>query len=140
MKCPAGIGLEAGNALEAIGPEANLLLVQANASLLVSDTEAAVQAITVLAERVFGFYPFTPDPFPDSWRDILRGWLLGQPLSGLSTEQEAEALEFIEGGVVYHLPWAMEVVRARAVANADRIGEHGLALDHYELGLAAPRR
>jgi hypothetical protein len=138
MEFLAGLGLEAGNALEAIAPEANLLLVQANASLLASDAEAAVEAITLLAERVFSFYPFTPEPFPDNWRDILRCWLLGQPLAGFTSEEEAEALEFIEAGIVYHLPWAMEAVRVRAVVNADLIGDKRLALNHYELGLAVP--
>ena len=57
--------------------------VQANAAIRVSDAEAAILAITALAERLFAFYPFAPDPFPDNWRAILRCWLLGQPLAGL---------------------------------------------------------
>ncbi|PVX83205.1 helicase-like protein [Paraburkholderia unamae] len=134
----AGLGLEAGRALDAVAPEANLLLVQANASLLVSDAEAAIQAITALAERVFGFYPFTPDPFPDNWRHILRCWLLGQPLADLVAGQEGDALQFIEGGLVYRLPWAMEAVRVRAIANGDVVGDFGLTLNDYEVGLAVP--
>src|SRR5207244_2517161 len=93
----AGLGLEAGQALDAVAPDANLLLVQANGALLASDAEGAIQAITALAERVFGFHPFTPDPFPDNWRDILRCWLLGQPLAWLIAGQESDALQFIEG-------------------------------------------
>jgi len=134
----AGLGLEAGLALDAVAPAVNLLLVQANASLLASDGEAAIQAITALAEHVFNFYPFTPDPFPDNWREILRSWLLGQPLAGLIAGQEGDALQFIEGGLVYRLPWAMEAVRVRAVANGDVVGDFGLTLDDHELGLAVP--
>ena len=79
----AGVGLTTGHALDAIASEANLLLIQANGAILEGDAEAAIAAITGLAERVFTFYPFIPDPLPANWRDILRAWLLGQPLAAL---------------------------------------------------------
>ena len=132
----AGVGLTTGNALDAIATDANLLLVQANGGILDGDAEAAIVAITSIAERVFGFYPFTPDPMPTNWRDILRTWLLGQPLADIAAGQESETLQFIEGGLVYRLPWAMEAIRVRAAANGDTIG--GFLLDNYELGLAVP--
>jgi hypothetical protein len=134
----AGLGLEAGHALDAVAREANLLLVQANAALLASNAEAAIEAITLLAERLFGFYPFTPDPFPDNWKAILRTWLLGESLAGTIAGQEGDALRFIEGGLVYRLPWAMEALRVRATANGDVVGQLGMTLDDYELGLAVP--
>lgn len=132
----AGVGLTTGNALDAIAADANLLLVQANGGILDGDAEAAIVAITSIAERVFGFYPFTPDPMPTNWRDILRTWLLGQPLADIAAGQESETLQFIEGGLVYRLPWAMEAIRVRAAANGDTIG--GFLLDNYELALAVP--
>jgi superfamily II DNA/RNA helicase len=132
----AGVGLTTGQALDAIAAEANLLLVQANAALSAGDAEAAIMAITTLAERVFASYPFRPDPMPETWRDILRFWLLGQPLAATAIGHEAEVLQFIEGGLVYRLPWAMEAVRVRAVANGDVVGASGLALEDHELGLA----
>lgn len=132
----AGVGLTTGNALDAIAADVNLLLVQANGGILDGDAEAAIVAITSIAERVFGFYPFTPDPMPTNWRDILRTWLLGQPLADIAAGQESETLQFIEGGLVYRLPWAMEAIRVRAAANGDTIG--GFLLDNYELGLAVP--
>ncbi len=73
----AGVGLTTGHALDAIAEDANLLLVQANAAILDGDGDAAIAAITGLAERVFEFYPFSPDPWPANWRDILRAWLSG---------------------------------------------------------------
>ncbi len=130
----AGVGLETGLALDAIAGEANLLLVQANGGILNGDVEAAIAAIAAIADRVFTFYPFTPDPRPANWRDILRAWLLGQPLFAIAAGQESETLQFIEGGLVYRLPWAMESIRVRAVANGDTVDE--LPLDDYELGLA----
>ena len=132
----AGVGLATGHALDSIAADANLLLVRANGEILAGDVEATISAITELAERVFAFYPFTPDPMPANWRDILRAWLLGQPLAAIAVGQESETLQFIEGGLVYRLPWAMEAIRVRAVANGDTISD--LLLDDYELGLAVP--
>jgi len=132
----SGLGLESGHALDAVAPEANSLLVQANAALMFSDHEGAIVAITSLAERLFAFYPFAPDPLPDNWREILRCWLFGQPLVGTIAGHQAEALQFIEGGLVYRLPWAMEALRVRAVANGDVI--NGIPVDDYELSLALP--
>ena len=119
----AGVGLTAGHALDAIAAEANLLLVNINAALRAGDAEVAINATTSLAERVFAFYPFTPSTMPDNWRELLRCWLLGEPLVRLAFGQESETLHFIEGGLVYRLPWAMEAVRVRAAANGDVVGE-----------------
>lgn len=130
----AGVGLTSGHALDAIASDANLLLVQANASILENDAETAIAAITSIAERVFTFYPFTPDPMPANWREVLRVWLLGQPLAAVAAGQQSDTLQFVEGGLIYRLPWAMEAIRVRASANGDTIGE--ILLDDYELGLA----
>lgn len=134
----AGVGLTTGHALDAIAADANLLLIQANGAILEGDAEAAISAVTGLAERVFAFYPFTPDPFPANWRDILRAWLLGQPLAALGAGHSSETLQFVEGGLVYRLPWAMEAIRVRAAANGDTVGIFDLALEDHELGLAVP--
>lgn len=132
----AGVGLTTGHALDAIAADANLLLVQANGGILDGDAEAAIVAITSIAERVFAFYPFTPDPMPANWRDILRTWLLGQPLAAIAAGQESETLQFIEGGLVYRLPWAMEAIRVRAAANGDSIGD--FLFEDLDLGVAVP--
>jgi hypothetical protein len=57
-------------------------------------------------------------------------------LAALGTTQSSETLQFVEGGLVYRLPWAMEAIRVRAVANGDTAGISGLTLEDYELGLA----
>lgn len=132
----AGVGLTTGHALDAIAEEVNLLLVQANAALHAGNAEEAITAITNLAERVFAFYPFTPDPLPDNWHNILRCWLLGQPLAGIVAGQESETLQFIEGGLVYRLPWAMEAIRVRAAVNGDTVAD--LEFEDFEFGLAVP--
>lgn len=134
----AGVGLTTGHALDAIAADANLLLIQANGAISEGNAEAAIVAITALAERVFTFYPFTPESMPENWQDILRVWLFGQPLAGIAAGQESETLRFIEGGLIYRLPWAMEAIRVRAAANGDTVGVFDLPLEDHELGLAVP--
>ncbi|MBV8660449.1 MAG: DEAD/DEAH box helicase [Burkholderiales bacterium] len=133
----AGIGLHTGHALDAIAMEANIFLVNANAAIREGDADAAIEAITSIAERVFTISPFIPDPMPDNWRDILRCWLLGQSIAGIA-EGASDTLQFVEGGLVYRLPWAMDALRVRGIANGDVIEPSGLALDDFELGLALP--
>lgn len=132
----AGVGLTTGQALDAIAAEANPVLVEANAAMLAGDADLAIASIVALADLAFRIDPFIPDPMPENWRDILRAWLLGQPLVNIAAGQESETLQFIEGGLVYRLPWAMEAIRVRAAANGDTIGVFDLALDDHELGLA----
>ncbi len=134
----AGVGLTTGHALDEVATEVNLLLVQANGEILEGDTEGAIAAITSLAEIVFAFYPFTPDVLPSNWRDILRVWLLGQPLAGIAAGQESDTLRFVEGGLVYRLPWAMEAIRVRAAATGDTVGVLDARLEDFALSLAVP--
>jgi superfamily II DNA/RNA helicase/tetratricopeptide (TPR) repeat protein len=132
----AGVGLTTGHALDEIAADTNVLLVQANASISEGNADAAITAITALAERFFVIAPFIPDPMPQNWRNILRTWLLGERLSDIAAEQQSDTLQFIEGGLVYRLPWAMEAMRVRSIANGDIVGEFDLPLEGRELGLA----
>ena len=64
--------------------------------------------------------------------------MLGEALSGVAGGQEAETLQFVEGGLVYRLPWAMEAIRVRGIANGDIVGVFDMNLNDFELGLAVP--
>lgn len=132
----AGVGLNTGQALDQIAAEANDLLVHANGAMLNGDDDEAIKAITTLAERVFAIPPFVPDRIPDNWRDILRLWLQGLPIAPAVAGQEADALQFVEGGLIYRLPWAMEAIRVRGIANGDTLGDDGFKLEEFELRLA----
>ncbi|MFC5082438.1 DEAD/DEAH box helicase [Microvirga arabica] len=134
----AGIGLRGGLALDSVAPECNTLLVQANSAILAGEAEAAINAITAIAERVFAFDPFKPDNVPANWQAILRSWLLGEPLADIGAGHEGETLQFVEGGLVYRLPWALEAIRVRGIANGDVVGTFGLTLADYDLGFAVP--
>lgn len=131
----AGIGLTAGRALDANAPVTNELLVLANAHIEAGNIEDAIDAITRIAEIVFMFYPFKPDRDLGNWRNILRAWLLGQPLTTFARVNPTEILQFVEGCLVYRLPWALEAIRVRAGANGDKVFD--LDIEDFRLGLAA---
>jgi superfamily II DNA/RNA helicase len=130
----AGVGLSAGHSLDAIAAEANPLLVRANAAVAQRDADAAIKAITRIGELAFAFQPFVPDPMPDDWRDMLKAWLLGRPLASTAIGHETETLQFIEGGLVFKLPWALEAIRVRATTHGDTVD--GMSIDDYDLGYA----
>jgi hypothetical protein len=132
----AGVGLGTGHALDAMASDANILLVTANEAVLNEDQETAIKCITALAERVSEVAPFKPDALPGNWKEILRAWLLGLPLANLVTGNEDECLQFVEGALVYRLPWAMESIRVRGIANGDVVGVFGMPLEAFPLGLA----
>lgn len=132
----SGVGLKTGQHLDAIAPVSNRLLVEANAAIMMDDEEGTIAALTALADLVFTFYPFKPDPLPDNWRIILRAWLSGDPTTAIANVVKTEMLQFVENGLTYRLPWAMEAIRVRAIANGDIVDDEGLTLDAYELGPA----
>lgn len=133
----AGIGFDTGQQLDAVAPYANQLLVQANGAVLGGDAALAVTAITALAKLIFAIQPFVPDPFPDNWKAVLQSWLLGEPIVDAGIGQDSEVLQFIEGGLIYRLPWGMEALRVRALANHDKF-DNTSTLDDFELRAAVP--
>ena len=136
----AGVGLGTGQKLDTISEDANQLLLQVNGAIFEGDNDRAVEAVTDLAEMIFAIPPFVPDPFPDNWPDVLRAWLEGAPIADAATATSSDVLRFVENGLIYKLPWGMEAVRVRALANGDNVGgEFGhMTLDDFEIGLAVP--
>ncbi len=124
-----------GLRLDAVAAKANQLLIDANAAIMGGDAEEAIAAITALAEEVFTFYPFIPNPSPGDWRGISRSWLSGKPMTNVAISRRLNA-SIRENGLVYRLPWAMEAIRVRATADGDLIGDTDTTLDDYELGFA----
>ena len=136
----AGVGFATGQRLDAAAAQANELLVEANGWILAGDADQAIDSVTRLAELIFGIPPFVPEPFPATWRDILRVWLRGEPIAGAGNVVNSDVLQFVENGLVYKLPWGMEAVRVRAQANADDVGGDlgKMTIDDVEVGLAVP--
>ncbi len=131
----AGVGFQTGQILDARDTELEGLLIDANAALLGNDENGAIAAITAFAEIVFTIYPFAPNSRLSDWKPILAVWLQGKSLSSLTTGTSDEALRFVEDALIYKLPWAMEAVRVRGVANENSFGDMP-TLSANELGLA----
>lgn len=134
----AGVGLVTGQRLDEIAPQANDLLIVANAYILDGDQEQeAITAITSLAELLFTIPPFTPNILPGDWHEILEAWLKGDALRDHDFESIDDTLRFVEDGLVYRLPWGLEALRVRAQANNDVIFDE-MTIDDFEVGLIVP--
>ncbi|MCD2450201.1 hypothetical protein GO003_007355 [Methylicorpusculum oleiharenae] len=133
----AGVGLATGQSLDAISQQANQLLIIANHCIDVNDQPLAISTIIQLAELVFDIAPFTPRNLPDDWKYILTAWLKGETLTDCNFIDINEALQFIEDGLIYRLPWGLEAIRVRAQANQDVIAD-GTTIENNEVGLVVP--
>lgn len=131
----AGVGLATGRKLDAAAPQLNQFLAAANGAILNGDSESAIAAITAFAEKAFTIEPFSSDDTPNNWREILKSWLRGETIASRGVTQGNDVLQFVEQGLVYRLPWAMEAVRVRAIANSDTL-ESGVKMEELELAVA----
>ncbi len=113
----AGIGLRAGQFLDANLANLLDLILQAEAAITNEDTTTATEAIVAFAELVFQTEPFGfPKGMPDTWKDALRAWLRGNPASEVIGIGGNDGVDFLEDGLTYRLPWAMEATRVHALA------------------------
>ncbi|MFL9908910.1 DEAD/DEAH box helicase [Paraburkholderia sp. RL17-337-BIB-A] len=115
----AGLGFDTGQQLDAHAPRLEEYLATANRAIRDGNGVQAKASITQFAEIVFEVTPFIPSDLPENWREVLDTWLDGMPVAEVAANNESEVLQFIEGGLVYRLPWAMEAVRVRTLAHED---------------------
>ncbi|MDZ7652850.1 MAG: hypothetical protein U5L03_10010 [Burkholderiaceae bacterium] len=102
--------------------ELEQLLLTANLSIDLGEQDAAVEAITALAEIAFDIAPFKPEKLIAAWKAFCSGaGSSGQSVADALSESNDEAIQFIEQAFVYNLPWAMEAVRVRAEAHENRV-------------------
>jgi hypothetical protein len=66
-------------------------------------------------------------------------WLQGVPIAPVVVGEEADALQFVEGGLIYRLPWEMEAIRVRGIANGDIVGDSEFKLEEFELGVVSKK-
>ena len=131
----AGVGLTTGRFLDANAKRLRALLVSANAFIVSGDEERAVTTIGEFAEVVFGVRPFTPEPLPENWRQVLMAWLKGEMLGATVNTEDPDVLRFVEGGLIYRLPWAMEAVRVHGVVGGSDDPD-GAQFGELDLGFA----
>lgn len=127
----AGVGLDTGKRLDSVASQVNQLLLESNAALLVNlEPNISINLILQLAEIIFSIEPFTPkNGLPNNWKNILSVWLSGKNIQEGNFSNHDATLEFIEDGLIYRLPWGLEAVKVRAIANEEIAIEMGEQLD-----------
>ena len=113
----AGVGLLAGQFLDANIENLVTLLLRAEAAIVNGDSRIAADAIVEFAKNVFQTKPFKPSgAMPNDWEEALRGWVEGRLASdvvGIAIKGKADLLQ---DAFSYRLPWAMEAVHVHAMA------------------------
>ena len=133
----AGVGLNTGQELDTHASKLNELLIQANGAILNDQRPEAIKSITDFAELIFRIPPFSPEHIPVNWKEILAAWLRGEAIASVASGNHDEVLQFIEQGLVYHLPWGMEAVRVRGLAHDDVIDpDLGFKMSDFDLANA----
>lgn len=132
----AGVGLETGQKLDEIAPQANVLLVNANIYINNGDEQLAIESITELAAILLGIPPFAPKELLDNWQEVIKVWLEGKDIADQNFDVD-KTIEFIEDVLVYRLPWGVEALRVRAQANEDKFSD-GRSFDDFEVGFLVP--
>lgn len=134
----AGIGLRAGQFLDANLNILVDLLLRAETAITQGDAANAAQTIVNFAELIFQIAPFRPPVDVPTWRDALRAWMEEHPAAEVVSICGDNGVDFLQEGLIYRLPWAMEAVRVHAAAiaheGADRL--QGLAALAVEAGSA----
>lgn len=133
----AGVGLETGQSLDALAQTLEEFLILANDAIEQELADDAIAYICKFAELVFTVEPFIPETLPGNWQLILRLWLTGAPLSTLPGSDTDDVMAFVEQGLIYKLPWAMEAVRVRALAHEEPSSDLKLSCLQLKFAVAA---
>jgi hypothetical protein len=111
----AGVGFAAGSALLANLPALVDQLLRAEAALIAGQVDVAGREIVGFATTVLDIGPFRAEGRPAEWQILLTRWVAGDDLPTVFGDPSVD-IEFIQDSVVYRLVWAVEAVRAQAVA------------------------
>ena len=133
----AGIGLTAGQFLDANLGTLVALLGVAETSITAGDAEATATAVVRFAEFVFRTAPFrAPKDLPANWKDALQAWIRARPAAEVIAICGDDGVDLLQEALTYRLPWAMEAVRVHAVAVGHPGGDelHGVAPLAVEAG------
>jgi len=123
----AGIGLKTGLLISEELEKLLDYLYWAEQWIEAEEFTSATNLIVKFAEVVFKFAPFYPyKGLPEKWKEGLKMWLSGEPSSEVIKTCGKEGVEFLQDGLAYRLPWAMEAVRVHCEA-VDLIDEGELS-------------
>jgi hypothetical protein len=113
----AGVGLRAGQFLDANITNLVSFLLQADAAVVRGDSSNAANAIVEFARLIFQTKPFRPSKsLPNAWENALREWIEGRLASEIVGASSDSGVDLLQDAFSYRLPWAMEAVRVHAIA------------------------
>jgi hypothetical protein len=115
----AGIGLAAGQFLDANLAELVQLVGSAEAAIIDGDIDGAAASVVGFAELVFQTAPFrAPKGLPARWKEALEAWMHGALSADVIRISGGDGVDLLQEALTYRLPWAMEAVRVHANAVA----------------------
>jgi hypothetical protein len=113
----AGIGLTAGQFLDANLRSLVELLSSAEAAISERNIDDASSAVVAFAELVFQTAPFrAPKALPAKWTEALDAWMRGKSSADVIGICDDDGVDLLQEALTYRLPWAMEAVRVHATA------------------------
>jgi len=113
----AGIGLTAGQFLDANLQSLVELLGKAETAISESNIDDASSAVVAFAELVFQTAPFrAPKDLPARWTEALDAWMRGKSSADVIGICDDDGIDLLQEALTYRLPWAMEAVRVHAGA------------------------
>ncbi|MEZ5963104.1 MAG: DEAD/DEAH box helicase [Planctomycetota bacterium] len=113
----AGVGLSAGQFIDANAPELMGSLLAAETAIRARSFTAAADAIVAFAKIIGKVAPFESRGVPEDWPAMLQAWVEGNPSAEVVAIGGDEGVDFLQDGIVYRLAWAAEAVRVHALAN-----------------------
>ena len=133
----AGVGFESGQTLDSHADALEEYLRVSEAALQLGATDVATEAIIGFSKIALTIFPFAPKSRPENWEQALAAWVNGRPVAEVATAGGLDTVDFIEGTLVYRLPWALEAVRLRATVNPTEKQTHPWldADTEFDLGL-----
>ena len=127
-----GLGLNSGQAIDAIAPELEHLLDGADHAASIGDANALARNLMGLADKLFTISPFAPEKLDPEWETLLEQWVTGTEIEDIG----ASNMPFIEEAFCYRLVWALEAVRVRRLsAGWEPVSQTGAASAAIENGL-----
>lgn len=113
----SGIGYQAGFYLDSVLDDLVDLLLDAEKGIVDGSIAEVIEGVLRFASLVFQVAPFRPQrSLPEKWQEGLTGWLTGRPASLVISALGKDGVDFLQDGLTYRLPWAMEAVRVHALA------------------------
>jgi len=113
----AGIGLTAGQFLDANLKSLVELLASAETGISESNIDDTSSAVVAFAELVLQTAPFrAPKDMPTKWTDALDAWMRGKSSADVIDICDDDGVDLLQEALTYRLPWAMEAVRVHAKA------------------------